>query len=227
LLKILSELCQEGIEQVQGVHRTNTFWSVGEIEEYPKVTEHSEGRNLCKCALSGCRSRVGKPEGFQEFKSKTCTKSVPGKNLDEVLTDSCLKAQSSTRSAPKEKEFRHKNSGGGASSCQEGTRKSFEGRRKSENLQGLSQQKIRGISIVAHRFSARRARGREQSKSRTSRKVLSVHKSKDLMESRSFEANLSHPSSEEDRWKISGGPGDRVPKDLHRGKCNLHEVVVD
>jgi hypothetical protein len=30
-------LCQEGIEQVQGVHRTNMFWSVGDIEENPEL----------------------------------------------------------------------------------------------------------------------------------------------------------------------------------------------
>jgi hypothetical protein len=30
------ELCQEGIEQVQGEHRTTTFCNVGDIEEKPE-----------------------------------------------------------------------------------------------------------------------------------------------------------------------------------------------
>jgi hypothetical protein len=56
---------------------------------------------------------------------------------------------------PKAKSFRHKILGGRALSFQEGTKKSFEGCRKGENLQGLNWKNLRRISIVAQKVSAR------------------------------------------------------------------------
>jgi hypothetical protein len=49
------------------MHRTNTLWSVEDIEESPRVVQHSEERqSLQVCIEQGKKVSLGKLERLQE-----------------------------------------------------------------------------------------------------------------------------------------------------------------